>query len=212
MKLLFVGFLGFILSFPLFAQWKVGIQGSGLLAKENYEDATTFDTEVVVGYSAHLFLERRFTPVFGLSFEPGYLEKGGKVTIDNVVVSGNGASAQGGVTFTNKVGYLSIPVLANLHILNVVSISAGPEFSAKLSETYTSSNPDISARAIYEDAYNNLEMSGLVGIFVSPLPKLKTGLRYSFALSNTAKIDEENLRESAAKAQYLQLMVRLVFN
>lgn len=212
MKVLFAVIVS-ILSFNVVGQWKAGIQASGLMAKENYDDATTFEAKYVLGYSAHLFLERRFTPVFGVSFEPGYLEKGGKVSIKNVSYNDeNGANAQADVTFKNKVGYLSIPVMANLHILDLVTLSAGPEFSAKLSQTYSSSNPNISAKEIYDDAYKNLEISGLVGLFFSPLPKLKTGLRYSFALTNTAKINEQVLMESAAKAQYIQVMVRLVFN
>ncbi|MGB0165626.1 MAG: porin family protein [Luteibaculum sp.] len=194
----------------LYAQGKFGVQAAALISKNDYDKdfAAGFDNEYQVGYSVNLFLERRYTPVFGLSFEPGYLVKG-----DQIVVKTADQSAK----LQSTVSYVNLPVQANLHFLNIIAISAGPEFSVKLNEGFEgdfNSDPEEELK----DMYNDVEVGGMLGFYLSPLPKVKFGLRYTFALSNSIKFENGSFEQSGAmsdvigKSKSIQILLRIVFN
>ncbi|TXC85395.1 outer membrane beta-barrel protein [Luteibaculum oceani] len=195
-----------LLSFPIVcsAQWKVGIGASGLVNRYFYEDESYFESKYDIGYSGNIYLERTFTPVFGVSIEPSYLVKGGKVTYQ-------------GVDFKSKTGYASVPVLANLHFLRIFTLAFGPEFSTKLTQEYSTSDPAVAAKEFYNNEFKDYEVSALAGLYFKILPKMDFGLRYSFAITNSGKFrpedfSSENIKENAAKGKYAQFMLRIIFN
>lgn len=181
-------------------QWKVGIYGGGLISKLTAEEDKDYQTKFRLGYNANLYLETKVTPFFGVSFEPGFLVKGSKVDYN-------------GIEYTSSVQYLNMPVLANLHFLKIVTLAAGPEFSFLAQENYKG---DVDNVDFNKEDFNDVEICGLFALYLSPLPKLDLGLRYSFAVTNSGNLKRKDvagfIEENATQAEYVQLVLRVRFN
>lgn len=127
---------------------------------------------------------------FGLSIEPGYTLKGSRIAHD---------------TLNYKFHYLSIPVLFDFYPLEKIKISAGPELSylmaaRNLNDTITTSLMDTYSR--------RWELSGTVGVSISPTFFLDIGMRYNMAFTYAAR-EDELLQARNLYNNYLQIYILL---
>lgn len=104
---------------------KFGIKAGVNYANQNGSDitvnSTNYDTDAITSYHAGLVAEVKLTD--GFSVQPELLYSTQGATYKNAAEE-----------FKNELGYLSIPVLAKIHLNKTVSIDLGPQASFLLSE------------------------------------------------------------------------------
>jgi hypothetical protein len=118
-KSILIGLFFFALSTNVQAQ----LVKFGIKAGLNYAnlEGTTIQTDAITSYHAGLIAEIKLTD--GFSVQP------------ELLYSTQGASYKNaGTEFKNELGYLSIPVLAKIHLNKTVSLDLGPQASFLLSE------------------------------------------------------------------------------
>lgn len=160
-----------------------------------------FETKVfypMISLNANGYIGFKSAGFWGISVEPGYIQKGGvvrNVNNDNIRI---------------QLNYLHLPVFADFYFGEKFFLSAGPEFAYLINAKAKSmgNSNDIS------DAYDNdFEVSGTLGINYNFHKHFDIGLKYSHGLTYTTKItwtDETGtfLDESKEYNQYFQVFVR----
>jgi len=118
-KSIMIGLFFFALSTNVQAQ----LVKFGIKAGVNYAnfEGSDLQTDAITSYHAGLVTEIKLTDTFSLQPE--------------LLYSTQGASYKNaGTEFKNELGYLSIPVLAKIHLNKTVSLDLGPQASFLLSE------------------------------------------------------------------------------
>jgi opacity protein-like surface antigen len=118
-KSIMIGLFFFALSTNVQAQ----LVKFGIKAGVNYAnfEGSDLQTDAITSYHAGLVTEIKLTDSFSLQPE--------------LLYSTQGASYKNaGTEFKNELGYLSIPVLAKIHLNKTVSLDLGPQASFLLSE------------------------------------------------------------------------------
>lgn len=119
---------------------KFGIKGGVNYANQNGSEITVnsenYDTEAITSYHAGLVAQVRITDGFSLQPELLYSTQG--ATYKNAAEE-----------FKNELGYLSIPVLAKIHLNKTFSLDLGPQASFLLSER---NNFDVNNAETFEFA------------------------------------------------------------
>lgn len=104
---------------------KFGIKGGVNYANQNGSsitvNSTNYDTEAITSYHAGLVAEVKLTD--GFSIQPELLYSTQGATYKNAFEE-----------FKNELGYLSVPLLAKIHLNKTVSLDLGPQASFLLSE------------------------------------------------------------------------------
>ncbi|MFT7164939.1 MAG: hypothetical protein ACI9CZ_001521 [Flavobacterium sp.] len=104
---------------------KFGIKGGVNYANQNGSsitvNGTNYNTDAITSYHAGLVAEVKLTD--GFSIQPELLYSTQGATYKNALEE-----------FKNELGYLSIPVLAKIHLNKTVSLDLGPQASFLLSE------------------------------------------------------------------------------
>lgn len=154
-----------------------GISGGVGFSNFNYSalnDLPIFNHDPIMSYNINGYIGIRPTEKFGLSFEPGYSRRGGKVGLlpDLIPVSGSW-----------KMEYIQIPALLDFYLTERVSVSVGPELSWRLD-----SNADYLG-LISENLDKKFSAGVLAGIQVAVHPNIDVGLRYHRALTPVATLD-----------------------
>jgi hypothetical protein len=150
----------------------------------SYGSMMSFNINGYLGYESSSF--------WGLSFEPGFIRKGG--IDDNQRI---------------QLNYLQLPVLFDLCITKWIFVSLGPEFSYLINPQSVS----LGMSSIIWDSYSrSFEVSGLIGLSIRLTRNFDVGVRYSHGLTWISKViyyetdnDKVNSKEFN---QYLQLVVR----
>jgi hypothetical protein len=147
-------------------------------------DAWRQDADPLISFNINGYIGYKSKSFWGFSIEPGYIRKGG-----------NGS----------YVGYVQIPVLADIYPMEKIFFSIGPELAFKNKINYP---PQIT-----ELTY---ELSGLIGLNYSILANVDLGLRYSHAFTYHTKSSFPDPFEGGEAIQrvynqYLQFVVRYKF-
>lgn len=177
-------------------------------------------------YNINGFVSYKSNSFWGLSVEPGIIQKGGiqlynyrnsrlELIHNNVFVVEH---------------YIQLPILYNIYWGKRMYFSVGPELAYRLSEdagiTNTVNNSDYSISAykslgnlviadyILPDAERRLEISGVLGLNCSMTKKFDVGIRYSYGFHNLVDVTWENnygslLGHSLTHNQYLQFLMKL---
>ncbi|SDX51934.1 porin family protein [Flavobacterium degerlachei] len=140
-KTILIGLFFFALSTNVQAQLvKFGVKAGVNYANQNGSNitvnSTNYDTEAITSYHAGLIAEVKLTD--GFSIQPELLYSTQGATYKNAFEE-----------FKNEVGYLSIPVLAKIHLNKTFSLDLGPQASFLLSER---NNFDVNNAETFEFA------------------------------------------------------------
>jgi hypothetical protein len=140
-KSILIGLFFFALSTNVQAQLvKFGVKAGVNYANQNGSNitvnSTNYDTEAITSYHAGLIAEVKLTD--GFSIQPELLYSTQGATYKNAFEE-----------FKNEVGYLSIPLLAKIHLNKTFSLDLGPQASFLLSER---NNFDVNNAETFEFA------------------------------------------------------------
>jgi hypothetical protein len=185
-------------SFIMAQDFKYGIQ-SGLVLTNIYSKSKpkndVFDNwyNPMLSYCINGYVGYKGKSFFGISAEPGFIQKGGIVNYNQDTKDDDERL---------NYNYIQLPVLADFYLIKRLKISLGSEFSFL-------TNPDN---------IEKFEMSGLLGLSFDLNNKLDLGLRYSRGFTSTSSIlltDEfGNPTDDYYKEynQYLAVFVRFKIN
>ena len=208
-KLTLIQLMGFLLMFNanLFAQeFTFGLVGGLDIANSRltnipdeigdyrlYHPMLSFNANGHIGYKSAGF--------WGISLEPGYIQKGGVIQYDK-------DDRNDDVRY--QLNYVQIPLLADFYLSDKISISVGPEFAYLINAKVKSNGESRNIPNYYD---KNFELSGIVGFNYNLHKYFDIGLRYNHGLTYTGKItwtDKNNdfLGESKEYNQYFQLFFR----
>ena len=148
-------------------------------------------------FNANGYLGYRSSGWWGLSAEPGFIQKGGIKKAE-------------GEDIAYRLNCIQLPVLAEWHITDRWFLSAGPELSYMINAKRKSGHSSIDVTDYYDQRF---EVSGLIGIDYSVTKFLDIGLRYNHGLTYTSKFtwtDEMGLETGVSKEfnQYFQVILR----
>ena len=189
----------------------------GILYTRMYNPIPIYSINGLVSYKSNSF--------WGLSVEPGIIQKGGVQLYDS-----RNSKLQ---LIRNNVfvveHYIQLPILYNIYWGKRVYFSVGPEVAYRLSESASTTNTvnstDYSISAykalghlaiadyILPDVDRRLEISGVLGVNFCVNRKFDLGLRYSYGFHNLVDVtwvDEMGfmLGHSSTHNQYLQFLMK----
>lgn len=176
-------------------------------------------------YSINAFISYKSKNFWGLSVEPGIIQKGGIQLFDS-------RNSKHQIIHNNVfvvMHYIQLPILVNAYLGKRFYFLVGPELAYRLSEstgtTNTLNNTDMSVTA-YESLGNNVvadnilpdekrrfEISGVLGINYCVNKKFDLGLRYSYGFNNLVDVTWVDklgylLGHSSTHNQYLQVLFK----
>ena len=126
-------------------------------------------------YNLNCFISYKSKSFWGLSVEPGFMQKGGFCGVNN--------------SCRWELNYLQIPVLADIYIFHRFFLSVGPEFSymtsAKAVSDYQGHNQTDDIYSIYNKKF---ELSGFIGINCMITNVIGIGLGYNHGLTYIDKV------------------------
>jgi hypothetical protein len=154
-----------------------------------YDPMISFNVNGYIGYKSAGF--------WGLSVEPGFIQKGGIQTYSDVKVR-------------FQLNYIQMPILADIYISDKLFVSVGPELGYMINAKAKSKDYSNDITDIYDKRF---ELSGLIGVNYSIIKNVDIGIRYSYGLTYTSKMtltDEQGNDKGEIKEfnQYLQLILR----
>ncbi len=162
------------------------------------DDLGVLSNDPIVAYGVHGYIGIRPSHRFGLSFEPGYSRRGGKVGLLPEVVP---------VDATWKMDYIQLPALLDFYVTDRISVSAGPELAWRV-------NSNAEYLGVVSASLDQKFSAGiLAGIQVAIHDNVEVGVRYHRALTPAASIDLPGIGawikpKLSLKNQYVQVMAR----
>jgi hypothetical protein len=156
------------------------------------------DVDPMITFNLSGYVIHKTTDFWGLSLEPGFMQKGGIKNVDGDKVK-------------FKLNYIHLPSLVDFYLLDKVFVSIGPEFCWMINAKTKSNDHSNYIIDLYD---NKFEVSGLVGLNYNIIKQIDVGLRYNHGLtyiSKTTWTDEiGNVvgKDSKEYNQYIQLIVR----
>lgn len=178
----------------------IGVTNSHITNKpEEIGDALIFYP--MISYNFNGYIGYKSARFFGLSLEPGFIQKGGVQTYDKNDKNDN---------VNIKLFYIQMPLLADFYITDELFVSVGPEFAFLINAKAKSKDQSADINDWYD---NTFELSGMVGINYNIFTKFDIGLRYSHGISYSNKliwtdIEGNVVRESNEYNQYWQFILR----
>jgi hypothetical protein len=161
------------------AQFKLGVKAGANIMKI---EGKSFKEEFSYGYHAGGFLEIGLGDKFGIQPEVLFNQVSSRVDSSFSHVYQNAAN------FSNykdvKLQYLSIPLLLNYKLGNVLSLQAGPQFGSLM-------NGDKTLLQNGQEAFKSGELSMLGGAQIN-ISKLRLTGRYVVGLNNINEISDQN--------------------
>jgi len=151
----------------------------------------------MIAYNFNGYIGYKKTESWGLSIEPGFIQKGGRQKSSDDYIRFN-------------LNYIQLPVLFDYYIADKFYVSIGPELSYMMNAKVKSKDNSNDITDLYDRRF---ELSGLVGINYRIIDKLDIGLRYNHGLTYTSKITwtnefGESVGELKDYNQYFQLIVK----
>lgn len=180
-------FLILLVSFTqiAFSQLNVGIKGGSNISKI---DGRSFKDEFAYGYHLGGFAEIGLGGK--LSIQPEVLFNQYQTKVDStfkaIYQNAFNSSFKGNV----KLNYLSVPILLNYSLGNVISLQAGPQFGVLIDQSKNLLENG-------KEAFDNGEFSMLGGVQIK-LSKLRLQGRYAVGLNNINDIDKRDKWKSQA--------------
>lgn len=164
-------------------------------------DLGLLNHDPIMAYSLNAYIGVRPSRKFGLSFEPGYSRRGGKVGILPGVIP---------MDATWKMEYVQLPAMLDFYVTDRISISAGPELSWRVD-----SNADYLGM-ISPKLDHKFSAGILAGVHVAVHQNIDLGVRYHRALTPVASIDLPGIGEwikpqLSLYNQYVQVVARYRF-
>jgi len=155
----------------------------------------------MISYNVNGYLGYKSTGFWGISFEPGYIQKGGAQRYETETKEDD---------IRIQLNYIQMPVLFDIYVTNKIFISVGPELAYMISAT------SKSMEGLYDiwDLYNrNFEVSGLIGINFNVIKNFDIGIRYNHGITWISKViyfDTDNNIKTPSEEfnQYLQVFLR----
>jgi len=151
----------------------------------------------MISFNANGYVGFKSARFWGISCEPGFIQKGGvtKGVNNNIRI---------------QLNYIQIPILFDFFIQDKIFISVGPELSYMINAKARSKDNSNDISDLYD---KDFEVSGMIGINYNIIDKLDLGLRYNHGLTYISKIAWTNAigefqGESKEYNQYFQLVVR----
>jgi hypothetical protein len=146
----------------------------------------------IMSYNINGFISLKSTGIWGISVEPGLIQKGGLLYKSKA-----------------ELKYLQMPLLADIYILQRLYFSIGPEFAYMISAKAINPN---SIQDISEIINKKFEFSGSIGINYMIGKKMGIGLKYNHGLTYIYKSPQygdnwEILRWLYYYNEYFQLRV-----
>lgn len=191
-----------------FAQnFKYGLQGGIDLSNmivTNLPDslANQFDIEPIITYNINGYVGFKSKGFWGLSIEPGFMQKGAIYKNENDNKS------------RIKINYIQLPVLFDIYLYKRISLSIGPEIGCMFSAKSKTDYETFDVGNIYN---NKFELSGLIGFNYNLLKNIDIGVNYSRGLTYISKhnwVDVNGIetgRISKEYNQYFQFITRWKF-
>lgn len=164
-------------------------------------DLGLLNHDPIMAYSLNAYISLRPSRRFGLSFEPGYSRRGGKLGLLPGIIP---------VDATWKMEYIQIPAMLDFHLTDRISVSAGPELSWRVD-----SNADY-LELISPKLDHKFSAGILAGIHVALQKNIDVGVRYHRSLTPVASIDLPGIGEwikpqLSLYNQYVQVVARYRF-
>ena len=160
----------------------------------------TDDIDSRVSFNVNAFVAYKNSERWGISVEPGFIQKGFSLPVENGTIQGDAKI---------RLNYIQLPVLAEFYATKKLYFSVGPEFAYLLNAKYK-----MQEKTDITDIYDNrFEVSGLAGVNYNIYKNFDIGLRYSRGLTKTSGIifmneQGEYTGESKEFNQYLQFILK----
>ncbi len=179
---------GLVAGFDM-ANWNITNIPEGHIDNLLYEPIITYNLNGYIGYKK--------SELWGLSIEPGFMQKGSRRKNYDKFIRYN-------------LNYLQLPVLLDYYIFDRFYISIGPEFSYLLNAKIKSNDYINDVTTLFNRRF---ELSGLFGLNYMIGNKLEFGIRYNHGLSYISKIIWSNDfgvidGESKDYNQYFQVVLK----
>lgn len=196
-------FFGWTVSYSQ-SNLQYGLSGGVGLSNFNYsafDDLPIFNHDPIMSYNINAYFGIRPNEKFGLSFEPGYSRRGGKVGLLPGVIP---------VSANWKMEYVQLPAMLDFYLTDRISVSVGPELSWRVD-----SNADY--LGLISDNLDRKFSTGLLaGIHVALHENIDVGLRYHRAFTPVATINLPGIGEIIKPKlsmynQYFQFVARYHF-
>jgi long-subunit fatty acid transport protein len=127
-------------------------------------------TDMKVGYQVGGFAEIKISEKFAVQPELVFTNLGAKGDFS-------------GVTVTEHLNYLAIPVMAKYFVADKFSVEAGPQIGFLMSAKMKADGESVDTK----DEYNSTDFGLNVGVGYDITENIGVGLRYTAGLSNIAK-------------------------
>ena len=167
------------------------------LANNIPENTANSDYHPMISYNVNGYIGYKSKGIWGLSVEPGFIQKGYSIKFQNH-----------NVRF--QLNYLQMPVLADIYFTDKIFLSVGPELAYLLNAKIKT----VSDKGDISDIYDRkFELSGIAGINYKITGKFDAGFRYSHGFMYTMEIPYTDanghlIAKSEEYNQYFQLIVR----
>lgn len=182
-------------------EFKFGFQAGLVLTKSQLKNTPEpIDPfRSMISFSANGYLGYKSSQIWGISLEPGFIQKGGiqgrDIHNENIKI---------------KLAYIQVPVLVDIYLSDKIFFSIGPEFAYLISAKAKSKAYSNDISGFYDKKF---EISGLMGLNYTIIDKVDIGIRYNHGLIYTQKIimtDSMGLPLGEIKEynQYFQLFIR----
>ena len=158
----------------------------------------------MLSYNINGYIGYKSAGFWGLSAEPGIIQKGGIQRYDK-------STKNDDLRF--QLNYLQLPLLAEIYFNDKLFASIGPEIAYMMNAKVTNkifSKYKSDITKLYD---NKFELSGIIGINYNIIQKIDVGLRYNHGLTYTQEIiwtDEIGTPLGTSKEynQYIQFILR----
>ena len=179
----------------------------------------------VVGFNVNASAEYK-NDTWGLSIEPGFIQKGGVQLFDYANFLSRNTINYHVVT---RMNYLQLPLLYNIYFTDEFCLSVGGEYSylmhagSKVTKTpnsidntlvaFDSTQDQFDSKYITNNFPNHHELSGIVGFSYAITDNVDVRLRYSYGATELATVswmDQSGFVYSAShiRSHYLQVSLK----
>jgi len=156
--------------------------------------------------NANMYIGYKSKSFWGLSFEPGYIQKGG-LRKDFAVQIGNTSYIPQDVKYISN--YIQMPVLLDLYFTKKLFISVGPEFAYLINSKVKS---QIYSFDMTEN-FQKIEIAGVIGLNYNLIKCIDIGFQYNHGVTKSSTlwwVDDFGslLGTSKEYNQYFQFKIR----
>lgn len=155
----------------------------------------------MVSFNVNGYIGYKISRLWGLSAEPGFIQKGGVMLYDKENKDDNKRL---------QLNYLQLPILVDFYMGEKLFLSVGPEFAYMINAKLKSKDNLQDISKFYE---NDFEISGVLGINYNIHANFDIGIRYNHGLTYSSILtlrdaDGASIGESKEYNQYFQVFVR----